>query len=184
MKKLLIITLALFSSATFARTCYVDLVDSWSNYRYETFSGRTYNGVCREGLRECNRSRVQRRLDNARCVPRGYDRGPSYPGPRPTPRPTPRPRPIPGQQYSHLLGLSDYSLADYASRGAVGSCRVERGAMFSICDYYVKVNGYGYPQGTGCSDRDYTRRYGCDSYSDKENAGCMVRKAIMQGSCI
>lgn len=179
MKKLLIVALTVFSAASFARVCYVDLVDQWSRYRYDTFTGYTYNNVCRDGLRECHRAKRERGLVSAECVQRGI-RGPGRPGPRP---PVP-PRPVPGPgRYSHLLHLSDWSLAEEAERGRVGSCRVVDGPLFSVCSYYVRVNGRGYPQGLGCSDRDYTYRYGCKSYSDKENAGCLVRKAILQGSC-
>lgn len=178
MKKLLILLLTVFSTASFAQICYVDLVDSYSNYRYDTFSAYTYGGSCRDALRECNRAKRDRNINRARCVQRTS--GPSYPNPGPS---YPNPGPNHPGSLSYLLGMTDYQVADYAMSRRAGRCSVKRGGWGSSCDYYVEVNGYGYPQGTGCADRAYTARYGCDSYSEKANAGCMIKKAIRQGAC-
>lgn len=195
MKKLFVLTLVLWSTNSWStnswsanrsadtsmdRVCRVDLVDKWTNYVYDTFTGVTYNRICREGLRECHRAKRERRLSNAECEQRGV-RGPGRP--YPPRRPVPPRRPAPPRSYDHLLYLSDWSLAERAEDGRVGSCRVEDAPFYSDCGHYVKVNGRGYPQGLGCADRDATRRYGCNSYFDKENAGCLIRKAIKQGSC-
>lgn len=195
LKAIKVLAIALFASSTafssaFARTCYVDLVDAWSNYPYDTFAENSYDNTCRIAQRDCMRAKRHRNLDSAVCVKRGT-RGPRFPQPAPPrTRPTnprgprvPAPAPAPRYSYDHLLGLSDMALAHEAQMGRVGSCRVREGALFTVCDYYVSVNGRGYPQGNGCADRDYTNRYGCKSYSDKVNAGCLIRKAIQQNSC-
>lgn len=174
MKKLLIIALTMFSTASFAQICYVDLVDTYSNYRYDTFSAYSYGGSCRDALRECNREKRNRNLNRARCEQRRTS-GPSYPAPRPNPGPS--------GALNHLLRMTDYQVADYAMQRRAGRCEVKRGGWGASCDYYVEVNGYGYPQGTGCADSIYTSRYGCNSYSEKANAGCMIKKAIRQGAC-
>ncbi len=179
MKKILLLALTFFSAATLAQVCYVDLVDNHSNYRYDTFSAYSYGGSCRDGLRQCNRAKRDRNLRGARCVQRRTS-GPSYPSPRPS---YPNPGPSYPGSLTYLLGLSDYQVADYALQSRTGKCEVKKGDWRSSCDYYVEVNGHGYPQGTGCADSRYTARYGCPSYSEKANAGCMIKKAIRQGAC-
>jgi hypothetical protein len=188
MKTLLALITLLTSMSSFAYYhCTVDLgnVDYYTgrmSYVYTSFHSTTdYQGNCRDGMRDCNRYRRTNNLMQYQCKAR-----PDYrPGTGPYPGPGPGPGPRPGNRFSYLLTDSDWSLAGKARDGLVGTCRVDYRPFGYACDYYVKVNGLSYPNtsGTGCADRQYTRRYGCDSYSERENAGCLIRKAIRQGAC-
>jgi hypothetical protein len=80
--------------------------------------------------------------------------------------------------------MDDYTLVNYAQSG-IGNCRVQRGAYGqAACAFYMKVNGYGFPQGTGCTDNDYTSQIGCYSSNTTTNTACVVRIALQERRCL
>ena len=167
MTKFLFLFMAFISTASFARTCYVDLVDEYSNYRYDTFT--EYYGGCRDALRSCNRAKRDRGLYSADCRIRGgstpgHGGGGSY------------------SRFTHLLRMTDLQLSRLAQDSKVGSCVVER-PWFSTCNYYVKVNRRGFPHPTGCSSSRVVNHRKCNYYDEERNAGCFIRQAIVQGKC-
>lgn len=178
-------TLSLFTlltSASYAQSystsCQVNLVDPYSDYVYDTFTSYSDSrGQCQAGLRACNRARLERGARHLKCVTLRNDHR--------TPPGTPV---YPYNRFSHLLRYSDHYLANYALDGRVGSCRVEfvRSSYGRrTCEYYVFVDGRPYPNPTrsSCTQREFTRAYGCNSASEQENAGCMIRKAITSNLC-
>ena len=180
MKKILFALLALMSASAFAYTCRVDMVDRYGRV-VDTFYAQTdYNGMCRDGLRDCNREMRQRGI-NGRCETRN-----SYPNPNPNPYP-PYPNPNPNPPYGGVeryLRMNDYQLVQEAQYG-IGSCRVTRGGYNSACDYYLNVRGQGFPYGgSGCTDSRYTYNYGCNSYDQTQNTACMIRYALNRRECL
>lgn len=180
MKKLFVLLLALTSmSSALAYTCRVDLVDVRGRVINTYYAQTDYNGMCRDGLRDCNYDMRQRGIQG-RCV------SSNNPGPNPNPNPYPpypNPNPNPGQ-IDRYLRMSDYQLAQEAQYG-IGSCRLIRGSYNSACEYYLQARGQGYPYGTtGCTDSRYTYNYGCNSYDQLQNSGCMIRRALQARVCL
>jgi hypothetical protein len=109
MKKTLLAALALIAAApaAFAYTCRVDMVDMRGRL-LDTFYGREdYNGMCRDGLRDCNRELRLRGLNpgvTGRCVLNN-----NTPNPIPNPIPNPYPNPIPNPYPNPRMDL-DVSL--------------------------------------------------------------------------
>lgn len=175
MKYLLIIA-ALFSSTAFANYCSIRMVDNYG-YTLRTYQGYDYNYNCRDYLRDCNRDlRSNNQGRGARCV-RDTNTNPNpYPPTNPYP---------PRSRFDHLLNQSNSVVADFAMRGQVGSCRVTTGSYYSACNYYVKVNNMSYPEtyGSGCADSQYTYQYGCSYSNEKQNAGCLIKRAIRENRC-
>lgn len=194
MKTLLVLATLLTSFSSFAYMCRVDLVDT-RGYVIQSFSAqRDLNGTCRDGLRLCKQEQRYRNVYGSKCETRqgshhpgpGYGNGGYNPGPG---YGNGGYNPGPGygngygqNRFQHLLRLSDFELVQEAAFG-IGMCSVTRGSWGSSCEFYVKRNGFGYPQGTGCAKSQYTSMYGCNSWSEEQNAGCMIRKAIMRGDC-
>lgn len=183
MKTLFLLATLLTSFSSFAYMCRVDLVDT-RGYVIQTFRAQSdYNGTCRDGLRDCKREQRYRRIHGSKCETRrghhnptpGYGNGGYNPGPG-------YGNGYGNNRFQHLLSLSDFQLVQEAAFG-IGMCSVTRGSWGSACEFYVKRNGFGYPQGTGCAKSSYTSMYGCNSWSEEQNAGCMIRKAIMRGDC-
>lgn len=168
-------------------SCSVQLVDSYGYILDQFYSVQDFNGMCKEGLRQCNREKKLRGLHMASCR---SQRAGNVNRPLPPGTGGYSPNPYPGNGYGHppvsrfdhLLSLTDRELAQEAAFG-IGMCQVQQGSWGSGCDYYVKRAGIGYPQGTGCSDSNYTQAFGCNSWDDHKNAGCIIRKAIMRGDC-
>lgn len=173
MKFLLLIAISLISFQTMARTCYVDLVDTWTNYRYESFAGNKINGPCRDALRACNKMKQERDLESAKCLERQLRERQSSTARINSPR----------NRFAYLLKLTDRQLASRAMNERVGSCLVVTGGYFDSCRYYVNVNGLGYPYERGCSDRSRTTRENCNQYNPFDNAGCLIRRAIEENRC-
>ena len=167
-------------------SCEVVMVDNYNRVIDRFYAQRDYQtNRCRDGLRDCNREMRTRGI-NARCVETNNTPAPQpnpYPYPNPYPNPNPNPYPNPSQNISYLLSLSNARLAQEAMFG-IGRCEVARGSYSSACELYVRVNGYGYPSGSGCAQQQYTQYYGCSSYSEQENAGCMIRQALQRGQCL
>ncbi len=155
-------------------SCQVDMVDNYNRVIDRFYAQRDYQtNRCRDGLRDCNKELRLRNI-NARCVESNYS---------PAPQPQPNPYPNPNQNISYLLSLSNSRLAQEAMN-RIGRCEVAHGGYNSSCQLYVKVSGYGYPSGTsGCAQQQYTQYYGCSSYNEQENAGCMIRQALQRGEC-
>lgn len=152
-----------------AYSCQVLMVDNYNRVIDRFYAQRDYQtNRCRDGLRDCHRELRVRGL-NARCV-------------ESTTTP-PQPYPNPSQNISYLLSLSNARLAQEAMFG-IGRCKVDQGSYSSACQLYVRVNGQGYPSGSGCAQQQYTQYYGCSSYSEQENAGCMIRQALQRGQCL
>ncbi|MCO4753758.1 MAG: hypothetical protein KC478_04715 [Bacteriovoracaceae bacterium] len=172
MKKFLFILLSVFSVTSFARVCYVDLVDRYSSYRYDTFTDYSYNGSCANAIRECNFEKRQRHLYQADCRVINHSPVPGHPG-----------RGIPGSnRFHHLLQLTDIELSRFAQRGQVGTCHVQP-QWLGMCSYKLIVNGRGYPHPTGCASSRIVRHRGCGFANEEVNAGCLIRQAIVQGRC-
>ncbi|MBG60587.1 MAG: hypothetical protein CMJ16_09035 [Peredibacter sp.] len=165
MGKFLFLFLGLLSSAVFSNTCYVELVDQYSNYRYDTFT--SYYG-CRDAQRECNRAKRDRGLYSANCRVQGGYSAPTRPG---------------YGRFTHLLILTDTQLAIQAQARNVGSCVVEK-PLYSTCNYYVRVNRTGFPHPTGCASKNVVTHRKCNYHDEQRNAGCFIRQAIVQGKCI
>lgn len=166
-------------------SCEVVMVDRYNRVIDRFYAQRDYRtNRCRDGLRDCNKEIRMRNISGVSCVETDV-RSQPQPEPQPYPNPQPYPRPYPQQpsQISRLLSLSNAALAQEAMYG-IGRCEVARGSYNSTCQFYVKVNGYGFPNGTGCAQETYTRAYGCSSYSEQENAGCMIRQALQRGQCL
>jgi hypothetical protein len=68
------------------------------------------------------------------------------------------------------LSLSDTDLFSAATYG-IGDCKIAGSCLGCACSYYVKVNGRGYPGGTGCVDY-------------RSEATSRVRQALRLGICI
>lgn len=175
MKLLTLIFLALMSVSAFAQMCEVEMVDRYSRV-VRVFRAYGDPNTCLEGMKECRKTiRLQPHLGGVDCIRRG-----DY---NPNPNPNPYPNPYPPQRdLYYYLSLSDYELAQEARHG-IGRCQVTQGNYNAACDYYVKVNGYGFPNGTGCASREYTYAYGCNYYNEIENAGCITRMALQQRHC-
>ena len=75
--------------------------------------------------------------------------------------------------------MSDDQLI-YTAQQGIGRCQLSVGGYGSACDYYLKVSGYGYPQGTGCVgyDQGVTRGYQARSIAAQE-----LRSLINSGYC-
>jgi len=178
MRKFLVMLLAFTAmSSAFAYTCRVDLVDRYNRVVQSYYAQTDYNGMCRDGLRDCNYDMRMRGIQG-RCV------SSNNPAPNPNPYPpNPYPNPNPGQ-IDRYLRMSDSQLAQEAQYG-IGQCRLTRGGYNSACDYYLQVRGQGYPYGTtGCTDSRYTYNYGCNSYDQLQNSGCMIRQALQRRECL
>jgi hypothetical protein len=157
-------------------SCEVLMVDRYNRVIDRFYAQRDYQtNRCRDGLRDCNKELRVRGVSGATCV--------ESTNTPPRPNPNPNPYPNPSQNISYLLSLSNARLAQEAMFG-IGRCKVDQGNYSSACQLYVKVNGYGYPSGSGCAQQQYTQYYGCSSYSEQENAGCMVRQALQRGQCL
>lgn len=211
-KTLLSLSLLIASGMAQAYICRVDLVNSQGRL-VQTYTAQSeYNGTCRDGLRDCKRDETRMNIPGARCQTRqagqpapppayGGGYGSGYGGGNGGHNP-----PNNGGGYGggynpphngggygggygqgniyQLLQLSDLQLAQEAALG-IGRCKVNIGTYYNACDYYVQVNGAGWPHGgTGCASSQYTQAYGCSRWSEQENAGCMIRKAIERGLCI
>lgn len=172
MKKLILFAVLSLSSQVFAQVCEVDMTDRY-NRTVRTFRAYGDPNTCIEGMKECRKTiRLQPHLGGVDCVRRG-DYNP-YPNPNP---------PHQNPSINYYLSMSNTQLAQEAMYG-IGSCQVVQGSYGTACQYYMKVNGYGFGGGTGCAKEQYTRQYGCNSYSEFENAGCLTRIALQNRQCI
>lgn len=183
MKKLMLLAFLIMSAQTvMAQVCEVDMVDRY-NRVVRTFRAYGDPNTCIEGMKECRKTiRLSPQYGGVDCIRRG-DYNP-YPNPNPNPYPNPNPNPYPQPNLNYYLSMSNSQLAQEALYTGIGRCSVGQGSYNSSCDYYVRVNGYGFPQGgTGCASSQYTYRYGCNSYSEYDNAGCMIRLALQQRQC-
>ena len=77
------------------------------------------------------------------------------------------------------LSLSDLDLFTAALHG-IGFCKISKGNSNSVCEYYVKLSGQGYPNGTGCTRNQFS------SYNQgpKKNAILTIRFMLRQGLCL
>lgn len=172
MKKLILFAILSLSSQVFAQVCEVDMTDRY-NRTVRTFRAYGDPNTCIEGMKECRKTiRLQPHLGGVDCVRRG-----DY-----NPHPNPNP-PHQNPSINYYLSMSNYQLAQEAMYG-IGSCQVVQGSYNTSCQYYMKINGYGFGGGTGCAQEQYTRQYGCNSYSEFENAGCLTRIALQNRQCI
>ena len=180
MKNLLALVLIACSGMAAAQryTCEVDMVDIRTQRVIQTFVSRVGND-CFEAKKECSKERrLSGRLNTADCVEYGENNRRRPHGPVNPPREDPR-----QVQINNLLRLSNWDLAMEAEYG-IGACQVSRGGRGASCSHYVKVNGRGYPNGSGCADSQYTYNYGCSERSSPENAGCLIRRALSRGECL
>ena len=169
MKRLLLLALLSLSSQVFAQVCEVDMTNRY-NQVVRTFRAYGAPDTCIEGMKECRKTiRLQPQLGGVDCVRRGDYNPPNPPHQNPS--------------ISYYLSMSNYQLAQEAMYG-IGSCKVIQGSYSTSCQYYMKVNGYGFGGGTGCAQEQYTRTYGCYSNSEFENAGCLTRIALQNRQCI
>lgn len=159
MKSLFLFAMLLMSVQAFAQVCEVEMKDRY-NRTIRVF--REYD--CQESMKQCRKTiRLQPHLGGVDCVRRGdYN---------------------PDPDLSYYLRMSDYQLAQEAQYG-IGRCTVGRGGYNSACDYYVRINGVGFGNGTGCARQEYTRQYGCNYYSEIENAGCLIRISLQRRQCL
>lgn len=210
MKKLLVLAAMVastmgISAKAQAAHCKVDLVD-YRGFTMRTFTAsQDYNGTCRDALRDCNREKKVRGAQGVKCKTRrginrpmptgagnygngygngGYSSGNSghHGGGHHNGNQNGSGYGNNYGQGTNLLYMTDSQLAEEGMFG-IGMCQVERGSWGSSCDLYVKKAGQGYPSGSGCAQSRYTEYYGCSAWSEKENAGCMIRKAIQRGDC-
>ena len=171
MKQLFLFAILCMSAQVFAQTCEVDMTDRY-NRVVRTYRAYGNDNTCIEGMKQCRKAiRLEPHLGGVDCVRRGDYNPPNPPNPYP---PTPN--------LNYYLSMSNYQLAQEAEYG-IGRCTVGRGGYNSACDYYVRINGYGFGNGTGCARVEYTRQYGCNSYSEYENAGCLIRISLQQRQC-
>jgi len=170
MKSLFLLAILCMSAQVFAQTCEVDMIDRY-NRVVRTFRAYGDPSSCIEGMKECRKTiRLGPQLGGVDCIRRG-----DY-------NPNPNPNP-PQRTLSYYLSLNDYQLAQEALYG-IGRCQVVQGGYNSSCDYYMKVNGHGFGGGTGCAQQQYTRNYGCNYYSEFENAGCLTRISLQNRQCL
>jgi hypothetical protein len=164
MKKLFLFSLLCMSLQAFAQICEVDMTDRYGRV-VRTFRAYGDQNTCIEGMKECRKTiRLSPHLGGVDCVRRGGYNPPNQPN------------------LNYYLSMSDYQLAQEAQYG-IGRCTVGRGGNNSACDYYVRVNGQGFGNGSGCARQEYTRQYGCNYYSEFENAGCLIRISLQQRQC-
>lgn len=64
-----------------------------------------------------------------------------------------------------------------------GKCEIVRGnPPQTACYLYMKVNGQGYPEGTGCAEQHYMGKYGCSGPTEAV-ASCLYDRAVREGLC-
>jgi len=73
-----------------------------------------------------------------------------------------------------------------AARQRLGTCTVWklRGNVHG-CDYRAKVDGKNYPdlEGVVCSSDDQAELIGCNVGTEKQNVGCILQNAVLNGYC-
>lgn len=177
MKQLFLFAILCLSAQAFSQTCEVDMVDRYSRV-VRTFRAYGNDNSCIEGMKQCRKSiRLDPYLGGVDCVRRGDYNPPQNPNPYPPQYPPQNPN------LNYYLSMTDYQLAQEAQYG-IGRCTVGQGGYNSACSYYVRINGVGFGNGTGCARQEYTRQYGCNSNSEFENAGCLIRISLQQRQCL
>ncbi len=91
-----------------------------------------------------------------------------------------------------FLSYRDHKDLFKEGRDGIGKCAVvKNGGLFSGgnefgCKFTVKVEGKAFPMvdESICSDSSAAEEIGCDVGNEKENAGCIMEKAIEAGYCL
>jgi len=88
---------------------------------------------------------------------------------------------------SYLSGLSLHGLFTKAYYGGAGSCAIVklRGNEHG-CNYIITVNDEYFPDPEGeiCSQDTQAAQAACNVGDEKENAACLIEKAILEGYCL
>ena len=87
---------------------------------------------------------------------------------------------------AYLLGTSERDIFEDGRQYGVGPCVVVklRGNEHG-CKYIVKVGEKFFPdaEGSVCSEDQRAALIGCRENDQKNNAGCILEKAILEGYC-
>jgi hypothetical protein len=181
-------------------TCQYQLVDG-EDYKVAI----TYNeNACDFAYNECAQDRDQFNtevgMDRFFCAEAvdseytndgtGYDPLPtSIPGPTPVPVPVPAPQISAAHQaqINSLIGMSHKDVWKQGWYKGVGECAIVKLSGNPLdCRWIVKSGNDWAPEvdGSVCSQSLQAMKVGCAVGDEKQNIGCILKKAVTEGKCL